>query len=177
MCLTCFVCAPLILFRLFPKATTDAPLEAFCSRFTPKLSFFVLIHQPLSIPSPLTCVIVSPVADANIATKVKAKSGKEKGREEELSKVEKTSTSWIQSANDFSRFIHILKSIKMADHAGLLNHFKPSEHSKQQKVTNKLKKNASVGKFNSSEFSIEIPHDILQSALSTVKIKSKKHDK
>jgi len=112
------------------------------------------MHQPLGVTTPLalthTCV---PTASSE------------------------PESTWITAEN---RFIHILKTIKIADHAGLLNHFKASEQQKTDrtmKKKTKKKKVSSVGRFNSSEFSLDIPPDILEAALSCVQIKSKTQNK
>jgi hypothetical protein len=93
---------------------------------------------------------------------------------------------WFRS----DRFHHILKSIQMSDHAGLLNHHKASFSSElsqsqqknkttttSKKVKTKVKKTATGGRFNSSEFSIEIPPTILQAASSIVQVCCKKQEK
>lgn len=135
--------------RLFPDATNDASLDDYCSRLTPKLSFFVLVHQSAAVTPLLSaCSISEEFQNKNV------------------------NEDWFESDN----FHHILKAIRIADHAGLLNHFKPRALSSASSHKSS-KKEAVVGRFNSSEFKISIPDDVLTTATSIVNITGKKQRK
>mmetsp|Transcript_20836 Transcript_20836/g.35094 ORF Transcript_20836/g.35094 Transcript_20836/m.35094 type:complete len:203 (+) Transcript_20836:672-1280(+) len=142
--------------ELFPRATSDATFDDFCTRLTPKLSFFVLVHAPES---------VTPLLSACSMSKDTLK------RQQKVNATEE----WYAA----EPFHHILKAVRMADHAGLLNHFKLTNASNTD-MTDALtgnkkrkKKEMTFGRFNSSEFRVNIPPALLTTATTLVNIQTK----